>query len=485
MTAQLRLLSFAPALLATITVYSTVLLNADLIAPSLAVPSAAIATLAIVAGTWRFAHVLARYGARFAARLDLGSAPGWLAAMLILGVALRLLWVAAAGIAMKSDGITYYFMARQLFEHGFYADSLGDRAYWPPGLPLVYYGLFGMLGVSAWIPVVANLLLFAVTLCSVYAAGVGLFGERAARLATLLATLWPNFIFSAASPSKEMLLTALLSLIVWLLVASWGKFSSGAVLALSACAGIVLGLASLAQPSMLLFPAIVGLAMLAQGFSTRSFVIRFLVLIAAMIVAVAPWSMRNYGVFRQFVPISTNGGDVFYRANNPLTTGGYTARGERDLRDLQIGEVERSRVGYEWGKDWVRENPGAFLALAAKKAVLFLGDDAIGAYESLKRGEDRNSTAYVAAKAFSNGFWLLIWAAILAGWRVHKGLLGQPRAAILSLAMIYLLAIDCVFESGGRHHVPLVGVLAILASVIAVPADPRLLPAKRLQMVAG
>jgi hypothetical protein len=40
----------------------------------------------------------------------------------------------------------------------------------------------------------------------------------------------------------------------------------------------------------------------------------------------------------------------------------------------------------------------------------------------------------------------------------------------MPLAVLYLFAIDSVFESGGRHHVPLIGMLAVLAAIIAVPA---------------
>src|SRR5205823_4707762 len=143
-----------------------------------------------------------------------------------------------------------------------------------------------------------------------------------------------------------------------------------------------------------------------------------------------------------FVVISTNGGDVFYRANNPLATGGYIQRGEKDLVSLDVGEVERSRMGYELGKSWIRQNPDAFLALAMKKQILFLGDDAIGAYESLKRATDSNTLAYVGAKAVSNAFWLLLWLAIFAAWYVRKDAFAQPRMAIMLLAVLYLLAID-------------------------------------------
>ncbi len=40
------------------------------------------------------------------------------------------------------------------------------------------------------------------------------------------------------------------------------------------------------------------------------------------------------------------------------------------------------------------------------------------------------------------------------------------------LTILYFWAIDSVFESGARHHTPLVGLLAILAASLA-GAEPR------------
>ena len=37
----------------------------------------------------------------------------------------------------------------------------------------------------------------------------------------------------------------------------------------------------------------------------------------AMLLAILPWTMRNKLVLHHFVLVSTNGGSIFYRANNP------------------------------------------------------------------------------------------------------------------------------------------------------------------------
>src|SRR5262249_8317790 len=127
----------------------------------------------------------------------------------------------------------------------------------------------------------------------------------------------------------------------------------------------------------------------------------------AMAVVVFPWTLRNHRVFAAWVTVSTNGGDVFYRANNPLATGGYTQRGEQSLESYD--ELTRNGVGFRLGKRWIAEHPAKFIALAFRKQILFLGDDAQGAYETLKRGLNIGGLSYAAWKGISNLYWLLVW----------------------------------------------------------------------------
>ena len=475
MTLLSRAIYWTFGLVAVLAVFATLFLNASLAISSdeVAAVGAGAVCVALLLGVRRWSTVWTHGAARVTETFMKVPRWQWLAIMLVAGIAARLLWVAMTGISLRSDGMTYYTLARGLFEHGAYGNQANGRAQWPPGLPFFYYGLFVLFGEHYWIPLVGNLLLYAITLFCVFATGAEMLGERAARLATLVVTIWPNFILSAGGASKELLLAALLAATIWFFVKSWRDATTAAVIGMSALSGLMLGMASLAQPSMLLFPVAMAVAIRAQCAQFRPLALRLAVIMLAMAAVIAPWSMRNYSVLKEFVVISTNGGDVFYRANNPLATGGYVQRGEKDLDALGLGEVERSRMGYELGKAWIRQNPDAFLALAINKQILFLGDDAIGAYESLKRATDSNTLAYVGAKAVSNAFWILIWLAILAGWYARKDVFANPRMAIMPLAVLYLFAIDSVFESGGRHHVPLIGVLAVLATIIVVPAGAR------------
>ena len=278
-------------------------------------------------------------------------------------------------------------------------------------------------------------------------------------------TLWPNSIFSAGLASKEGLLAAIIPLCLLSYLWSYEAQSVRNRFIGSIAAGLSVGVASLVQPSFMLFPAVFCADIVIRRCFNKASIIRVALIGLGALVVIAPWSMRNYAVFNEFVPIATNGGDVFYRANNSAARAGYSERGEIDLRQLN-NETQRNRIGFQLGKEWINANPLQFLGLTIKRQIVFLGESAIGAYETLKRGLDMDGSLYVLFKGVSNGAWLAVWIVIIAAWRLHRNTFDQPDLVLLQLVFLYLLAIDSVFESGARHHVPVLGLLIILATTI-------------------
>jgi 4-amino-4-deoxy-L-arabinose transferase-like glycosyltransferase len=423
--------------------------------------------LGLLCGTLSLAAVVAAGG--FIGRglspllrdLVLAGPTRWLPAVLVGGLLLRLLWGIILDIPQRSDGATYFTLAERLYTEGLYRDDRGDLAFWPPGYPFFLLTYFVVFGVKPWVPLLGNLTLFVVCTVVVYHLARLVLDEAAARLAALLLAVWPNYVFSVGLASKEMLLTALFPAAILLYLNGLRGPTPWRDRLSFLGSGALLGLSSLAQPSVVLFP----IALAAHLALRREQLLRAAVVLAllacGMLAAILPWTVRNISALGAPVLISTNGGDVFYRANNPLATGGYIPRGERNLRPL--GEIERNRAGYQWGGEWILAHPDRFLTLAIRKAVLFLGDDSTGAYETLKR--DRGTTAsYAALKGLSNLYWLGIWTLILWGlWR-RSPQRWNLDVLLLGLPVLYLLGIDSIYEGGGRHHAPVMGFIAVVAA---------------------
>lgn len=378
----------------------------------------------------------------------------WLAAVLIAGIVLRLAWVLIFPAPQTSDAGTYFQLGARLARGDPYVTPFsGTRAEWPPGLPLLLAGVFQVVGINRAAVILLNLLLFAGLLFATDSLARRLAGDGPARLATLLVALWPNLIALTGIANKEAVVALALTL-------SWLLYLSNRRLA-GLGAGLALGVATLSQPATLLVPAAYAAADLFGRVPLRRAVLAWAMLIAGMAVVIAPWMVRNERVLGRVV-LTTNGGSVFYRANNPKANGSWTPRGERSLAGL--GELEASDVGYRWGKEWVRENPDDFLALSLRKQILYLGDDAGGFYETLKRGLNMGGPLYAALKLLACAWWWALWLLILLRMlRRQEGL--TPGLLLLLLVFLYFWAIDSVFESGSRHHVPLCGAVAVLASL--------------------
>jgi hypothetical protein len=189
------------------------------------------------------------------------------------------------------------------------------------------------------------------------------------------------------------------------------------------------------------------------------------VLLGGMALVIFPWTLRNHEKLGHWVMISDNGGDVFYRANNPLANGSYLPEGETPLPH---DEVERDRMGYRLGKQWIASHPRQFLWLAERKLTFFLCDDGVGVYESMKRGLGISDWRYYLFETIATGYWLLIWISILNMMRLQwrTTILFGPQLLTLMLSFLFLLPVHSVFETDSRHHVPVIGVLTVIAAVL-------------------
>jgi 4-amino-4-deoxy-L-arabinose transferase-like glycosyltransferase len=245
-------------------------------------------------------------------------------------------------------------------------------------------------------------------------------------------------------------------------------------------AGVALGLGALTQPAVLilLFVVPVGYRFALAALGRRRFVARIAVIVAGAAIAIAPWMARNCIVFEgEFCGISTNGGPVFWRANNPNSTGVFMTGG-RDSPLQGLSEVERNRHGYELGRQWILAHPFDAAKLTVRKEFAYLGGDDYGAYWSVLRGAGGNEDVamrdasegrivlYRLASALSLAYWVLL-AALCAQaiWRwpstdSHQGRVLPP----LIYPLLCGVVVFGIFESGDRQHMFAVGPLIVLAA---------------------
>jgi 4-amino-4-deoxy-L-arabinose transferase-like glycosyltransferase len=387
----------------------------------------------------------------------------WLLLCLLAGAVLRIIWVLIFPPVQSSDDATYFGLAQTLIDEGKYYTA-GTYSYWPPGYPFFLSLNFVLLGAKPWVPALANLLLLAATLITVYRLASLIADERIARLSTFLLTLWPNYIALAGQASKELLLALLLPLAIVLYLDAVRSSTGTRRLFFAFLSGLTLGYSGLTQPSILLFPAVLASHDIIQRESFRIVVPRFALLIIGMVLIIAPWTIRNYLVLNAFVPVSNTGGISLYIGNNPSANGGYM-NVKKQLGGYD--EVLANRVAFRLASEWMINNPADFLRLSIKKQILFLGDDSGGVYATLKRGLGIADVRYIIFKGLANFYWMSIIVLLLASlfYHLRSAVIDHSELSLLMLSFLYFFAIHSVFESGSRHHVPVMGCLAVIAAL--------------------
>lgn len=157
--------------------------------------------------------------------------------------------------------------------------------------------------------------------------------------------------------------------------------------------GLITGLSALAKPVTLPFMLLLPMARLAEIYRSkriRPWVGWSLALVAASVVVLTPWTIRNYLVFGKFVPVQSGASAPFIQGSKEE----YIDLDVNELRksygqDLGIKNEDPGRVALENHIDHFLSNPLDYLRFLGKKAAL-----------SWYNTEGRTKNKYVLAGQF-------------------------------------------------------------------------------------
>lgn len=129
---------------------------------------------------------------------------------------------------------------------------------------------------------------------------------RTGLLAAAVLAVYPFSIYLAISIASEPLVTCLLAGFVLLAIYA-ARLQK---LRYFAFAGMVLGLATLTRGTTQFMPMFLLVGMLPLAYHIRSYVRAFLLFVSSFLLVIAPWTIRNYVVLDDFIPVATGGGIV-------------------------------------------------------------------------------------------------------------------------------------------------------------------------------
>jgi 4-amino-4-deoxy-L-arabinose transferase-like glycosyltransferase len=362
---------------------------------------------------------------------------GWSLLLFALCVRMLAVWTLRDpaqfhGFEMGQDGYHYDELARSLLAGEGYELSGEPSAFRAPGFPLFLALVYGLSAKSYLAVYLSLCMLGALTVHCTWRVGSMLAGERAGRLAGLLMALYPPHVYMATIFASENLFTALLA--VFLLLVAQRR---------APAAGVCLGALILTRPFALLALPLLLLACWRGGERRLG-----VWLVAGTLVCLLPWTVRNQIALDQPVLLTTSGGPTFWGSYNDrvlleeLHQGGWVGSDQLPgWTQVQAasGELERDRLQWQWGREWLSEHMGQLPQLLWWRLCRFCLPD-----------RDSQNSRYVQLQLFGTTPFLLLVAAGIV-WRLRQG----PRDVRWWMAdslMLACLATALIFWGAPRFR---------------------------------
>jgi 4-amino-4-deoxy-L-arabinose transferase-like glycosyltransferase len=374
-------------------------------------------------------------------------------AILIAALVPRLLFVALAPNRWQyPDSREYEDMALSVYIHG----TFGLHTLRSPGYPTLIAAVYLLFGPHLLPLRLVEAAIGVLSVGLIGVVGARLFGRTAGLISAALAALHPVLAFLPTIQYSE---NTLVLVVVLAFAAVFTALRRGDTWRW-AVAGALWGVALLTRPNTMF--ALPGLAiglLFALRRARRPWWAPAWIGLAACVLTVTPWILRNHRVHGEWYFISTGGGRQFWIGHNPRAEADSRVAGfvpdsvmEAETRALP-NEVQRERYYYRKGYEYAREHPG-------RNAILYLREvrNLLAFYPETKTGQHINAWSRTSQGLAS----AVMFAGTLLALRRFRAepvqwiLLGSVVSFVLGSAiyfaiMRYRMAVEpCLLWMAGR-----------------------------------
>jgi 4-amino-4-deoxy-L-arabinose transferase-like glycosyltransferase len=354
------------------------------------------------------------------------------------------------------------------FSSPFHGDT-GPTAWIAPLYPYFLAALFKIFGIyshgAAWMALAVNSIFSALTCITIFYIGKEVFSTKVGKWTAWTWAVLPFIIYWAVRFAWETSFATFLLTASFLLALrmetrnrtrDWIWF------------GVSWGLIALSNPSLLVFLPFCGLWVAYRQWKSDAFRLAPVLLSSAIVLAaIAPWLVRNYRTFGEFVFIRGNFGIELRLGNGPTADGAWmfwlhpTHNKLQLARYQQLGEVKYSQERLREAVAWISENPGRFAQLSLKRAYFFWFGAPRPA-SSILESQAKNllfSLSSILALlglgvAFKNrmrGAWLFLWL-ILSVPMIYYFTFSHPRYRHPIEPQLLLLIVYVISEAKSRKQ---------------------------------
>ena len=222
--------------------------------------------------------------------------------LISLFIRLLALWMFPEPHLSSNARIAYLGGAHRLVE----GDGFRDPSYpvFTPPLYAIFIAVSLYLFGDDQIPVkIAQAFADSLTVVIVYLITKHIFGRKTAFLSSAVLSIYPFSIYPVTYIGTETFFTLFLSLFVLLSLYAiryerWQYY---------VCAGIVLGLATLTRATTQFYPLFFLITLLSLKKPSKPTLIKYLTFAMSFTLVMLPWSLRNYVVLNDLIPVATGG----------------------------------------------------------------------------------------------------------------------------------------------------------------------------------
>ena len=260
-----------------------------------------------------------------------------------------------------------------------YGPQTGPTAWEPPVYPYLIGGVFKLFGIysnpSAIVLLTINTLFSALTCIPIFLIARQTMGEKVAVWSGWTWALFPYVMYWSVHWIWDTTLSPLLLSLIFLAALRLGE--SGAGWRWWVAFGMLWGATALVNPSCLSFLPVCLLWIWRRLSLNRSSALGMASALIVMAICVTPWLVRNYVMFGRFVFIRDDFGLQLRLGNGPYADGFSRVYLQPNLnvyeleRFRRLGELQYAEACQREAVNFIREHPGRFVVLSAKRFVYY------------------------------------------------------------------------------------------------------------------
>ena len=310
----------------------------------------------------------------------------WLILLVALAIRLAYMWefqhihprqgVSVIPFLFESGNIAHSLATGRGFSSPFRVDT-GPTAWMTPLFPLLLAGiirLFGAYTFHAW----AATVLLNITCCTIACIPIYFTGRRidGIRLAAGAAWLWAIFPNAILLPVESMWDASISALLVATILWATMALAESQRLRDWCAYGLLWGIALMFNATLAaLFPILAGWLLYRARQEWRRSVRNAAAALAITILCCVPWTVRNYRVFHQFVPLRSVLGLQLWLGNNDQTENIFRGdlhpiynASERD-KYISMGEIAYMRQKKQQALAYIFSHPAREASLISYRAI--------------------------------------------------------------------------------------------------------------------